>query len=456
MIFRQHYLECLSQASYLIGDETTGRAIVVDPVRDVEMYLVEARTEGLEIEMVIETHIHADFVSGHLELAATGVEVAFGSAATTNYPIRKLEHGEVVDLGGVRLEILHTPGHTPESISILVFEHGDDHQPWAVLTGDTLFNGDVGRPDLLVSVGLGREDMASILFDSIHGQLMTLPDPTRMYPGHGAGSACGRNLSSVVWSTIGEQRSSNYAVRLPDRDSFVAAICEGQPAQPAYFPHAVAQNTGQRSLLVVDPPDPLRLSDVVVAQAAGAVVIDTRDHQAFARGHLIGSINVGLEGRFAEFAGCVAMPSDELVLVCDDGTEAEARIRLGRIGYDNVLGHLPSVQLLLADHPGVSRIASRLTATQLSERLDTVSVLQILDVRTGAECEAGSLPEAIHIPLAQLADRYVEMDPELATVVFCAGGYRSSIAASLLRSRGFPDVSDLLGGYEATAPDEDS
>jgi|TARA_B110000263_G_C15293070_1_gene504272 hydroxyacylglutathione hydrolase len=453
MIFRQHYLECLSQASYLIGDETTGRAVVVDPVRDVEMYLIDARTEGLEIEMVIETHIHADFVSGHPELAATGVEVAFGSAATTDYPIRKLEHGEVVDLGGVRLEILHTPGHTPESISILVFEHGDDVSPWAVLTGDTLFNGDVGRPDLLVSVDLGRDQMASILFDSIHGQLMTLPDPTRMYPGHGAGSACGKNLSSVVWSTIGEQRSSNYAVRLPDRDSFVAAICEGQPTQPGYFPHAVAQNTGQRSLLVVDPPDPLRLSDVVAAQAAGAVVIDTRDHQAFARGHLIGSINVGLEGRFAEFVGCIVRPSDEVVFVCEEGTEAEARIRLSRIGYDNVVGHLPSIGMILADHPEVSRIASRLTAAQLSERLDTVPVLQILDVRNAPECEAGSLPGAVHIPLAQLADRHAEMDPILATVVFCAGGYRSSVAASLLRSRGFPDVSDLLGGYGACSID---
>ena len=236
MIFTQYYLDCLSQASYLIGDETSGRAVVVDPRRDIAEYVSDAAAAGLTIELVIETHFHADFLSGHLELAAaTGAEIAYSSVAETEFDIRKLADGERIELGDVVLEIRHTPGHTPESISIVVWEHANDDEPHAVLTGDTLFIGDVGRPDLLSSIGVTREELADQLYDSLHNKLMTLPDATRVYPAHGAGSACGKNLSTDTSSTIGEQRISNYALLAENKQVFFDLVTEGQPPAPSYF-----------------------------------------------------------------------------------------------------------------------------------------------------------------------------------------------------------------------------
>jgi hydroxyacylglutathione hydrolase len=259
MKFTQYYLDCLSQASYLIGDETTGRAVVVDPRRDIDEYVADATAAGLTIEMVIETHFHADFLSGHLELAAaTGAEIAYSSVAETEFPSRKLADGEQISLGDVRLEIRHTPGHTPESISIVVWEHADDEVPYGVLTGDALFIGDVGRPDLLASLGYTRDELAHQLYDSLHTQLLTLPDATRVYPAHGAGSACGKNLSTETWSTIGDQRVENYALLAPDRETFVDLVTEGQPPAPSYFVYDAVLNRQDRPLL--DETDPLRRS----------------------------------------------------------------------------------------------------------------------------------------------------------------------------------------------------
>ncbi len=451
MKFTQYYLDCLSQASYLIGDETTGRAVVVDPRRDIDEYVRDAAADGLTIELVIETHFHADFLSGHLELAAaTGAEIAYSSVAETEFPSRQLADGERISLGDVQLEIRHTPGHTPESISIVVWEHADDEVPYGVLTGDALFIGDVGRPDLLASLGFTRDELAHQLYDSLHDQLLTLPDATRVYPAHGAGSACGKNLSTDTWSTIGDQRVNNYALVAPDKETFVALVTEGQPPAPSYFVYDAVLNRKDRPLL--DETAPLEALDLDAATAlvdAGAILLDGRSPEEFAHGHLVGSVNVGLEGRYAEFAGSV-VPSDvDIVLVTDPGFEIEARNRLGRIGFDRVVGHLADPLAVMAAHPDRTARASRLTVPEFERRRAEVDGLQLVDIRNPGEIAIGTIAGAVEVPVGQLPGRVDELDPHAPTVVFCAGGYRSSVAASVLRQAGFTDVSDLLGGYGA-------
>ena len=451
MQFTQYYLDCLSQASYLVGDETTGRAVVVDPRRDVEEYIADAAAAGLTIELVIETHFHADFLSGHLELAAaTGAEIAYSSVAETEFPSRKLADGERLSLGEVELEILHTPGHTPESLSVVVWERADDPEPYAVLTGDTLFIGDVGRPDLLSSIGVSRDDLANQLYDSLHEKLLPLPDATRVYPAHGAGSACGKNLSTDTWSTMGDQRRDNYALLAPDRETFVELVTEGQPPAPDYFIYDAVLNRQERELLDENATPPaLDLADFDAAVAGGAMVIDGRDPDEFGRGHLTGSINVGLNGRYAEFAGSV-VPSDvDIVLVVDDGFEREAKNRLGRIGFDRVVGYLEHPTSVMAANPGRVQRASRMTAAEYEARKDSIDGLQLVDIRNPGEYAIGTIPGAAAIPVGQLGKRLDELDPDAPTIVFCAGGYRSSVGASVLRQAGFSDVSDILGGYGA-------
>ncbi len=453
MIFTQYYLDCLSHASYLIGDETTGRAVVVDPRRDVQEYLDDAAAAGLTIELVIETHFHADFLSGHLELAAaTGAEIGYGEAARAEFPIRRLAHGERISLGDVVLEVRATPGHTPESISVVVYEHERDPAPYGVLTGDTLFIGDVGRPDLLASFGVTKEELARSLYTSLHDQLMTLPDSTRVFPAHGAGSACGKNLSTETVSTIGEQRAANYALQLPDVDSFVEAVTEGQPEAPAYFSYDAVRNRQIRELLEETEPLPrLGLDDVLRLQADGAVVVDTRDGPEFSNGHLHGSLNVGLQGRYAEYAGSVIPQGARIVIVAEPGAGREAKLRLARIGFDDVVGELDDPQRAFVEHPELVQRASRLTAEQLRDRISELRDLVLVDVRQPGEVALGSIAGARQIPVGHLPGALDELDPQQPTVVFCAGGYRSSLAASLLRAAGFADVSDLLGGYGAWA-----
>ncbi len=451
MIFTQYYLECLSQASYLIGDERSGRAVVVDPRRDIDEYVRDAEAAGLSVELVIETHFHADFLSGHLELAAaTGAEIGYSSVADTEFASRKLADGERISLGDVQLEIRHTPGHTPESISIVVWEHADDPTPYGVLTGDALFIGDVGRPDLLSSFGVTRDELAAMLYDSLHDQLLTLPDSTRVFPAHGAGSACGKNLSTETSSTIGDQRVNNYALVAPDRESFIALVTEGQPPAPSYFVYDAVLNRKDRPLLdesasleVLDLDTTTRLVD------AGAVLLDGRSPEDFARGHLRGSLNVGLAGRYAEFAGSVVSSDVDIVLVVDVGFEIEARNRLARIGFDRVVGHLANPLRVMAEHPERTQRASRLTATEFGRRRTDIADLQVVDIRNPSEVAHGSIVGSIAIPVGQLPSRADELDPAAATVVYCAGGYRSSVGASVLRAAGFTDVSDLIGGYGA-------
>ena len=351
MKFNQYYLDCLSQASYLIGDETTGHAVVVDPQRDVAEYLSDAAEAGLTIDLVIETHFHADFVSGHLELAkATGADIVYSDVAETEFESRGAADGERYLLGPadadpVTLEFRHTPGHTPESMSIVVFEHASDSEPYAVLTGDTLFIGDVGRPDLLSSIGVTREELASSLYDSLHEQLMPLPDSTRVYPAHGAGSACGKNLSTDLWSTMGDQKQTNYALRAPDKDTFIELVTEGQPPAPGYFSYDANLNRSEHGLLdESEMPTAMSYDEVLAAIDAGAMLIDGRNPEEFAQGHLRAAVNVGLEGRYAEFAGSVVPHDVDIVLVTDHGYELEGKNRLARIGFDRVSGFPVSME----------------------------------------------------------------------------------------------------------------
>jgi glyoxylase-like metal-dependent hydrolase (beta-lactamase superfamily II) len=449
MIFEQFYLECLSQASYLVGDTTTGRAVVVDPRRDVQQYLDSAKEHGLTIELVLETHFHADFLSGHLELAqATGAVIGFGSVAQPQFEARLFGNGERYSLGDVQLEIRHTPGHTPESISIVVFEHALDTVPYGVLTGDTMFIGDVGRPDLLVSVGKTSDELGRLLYQSLNSQLLTLPDSTKVFPAHGAGSACGKNLSTETMSTIGEQRRTNYALQFTDIESFVNVVTEGQPPAPGYFIYDAQRNSQERAVLDEHAvPVRLTITEVMTKMREGAAVLDTRDPQLFATGHINGSINVGMEGRYAEYAGAVVAPHTNIVIATDEGHELEARIRLARIGYDNVVGWFCVDQL--AASPEFVDKSSRLTADEFAQRQRDVAGLQVVDVRNEGEYSLGAVDGARNIPVVQLPNRMAELDPALPTVVYCAGGYRSSIASSLLKHAGFVDVSDVLGGYES-------
>jgi glyoxylase-like metal-dependent hydrolase (beta-lactamase superfamily II)/rhodanese-related sulfurtransferase len=451
MLFHQYYLDCLSHASYLIGDEVTGRAVVVDPQRDVSEYLRDAADAGLTIELVIETHFHADFLSGHLELAdATGAKIAYSSVAETEFESIGVADGQRYPLGDVTLEFRHTPGHTPESMSIVVFEHAADETPYGVLTGDTLFIGDVGRPDLLSSIGFTRDELADSLYDSLHGKLMTLPDVTKVYPAHGAGSACGKNLSTDLWSTIGDQKASNYALRAPDKATFIELVTEGQPPAPGYFVYDAILNRKDRELLDESAmPREMSYDDMLAALAAGAMLVDGRNPEDFARGHLSEAINVGLNGRYAEFAGSI-LPSDvDLILVTEPGHELEGKNRLARIGFDRVIGYIDQPYKVMFDHRDDVEIASRLTAGEFNSRSQSVEDLQVVDVRNPGEFADGIIPGAVTIPVSQLTGRVDELDPTRPTVVYCAGGYRSSVAASVLRQRNFVDVSDIIGGYGA-------
>ncbi|MFZ9082889.1 MAG: MBL fold metallo-hydrolase [Ilumatobacteraceae bacterium] len=452
----QHYLECLSHASYVVADTNSRIAAVVDPQRDISAYLTEAEENGFTIKYVVETHFHADFLSGHLELTeATGAEIVFGAQAAgrTDFPITALAHGAVLILGDseshARLEILETPGHTPESISVVVRENASS-VPHAVFTGDTLFIGDVGRPDLLAAVGHTAEDLGRMLYHSLRERLLTLPDSTLVYPAHGAGSACGKNLSTNTVSSIGEQRTTNYALAPMSEDQFVATVTEGQSTAPLYFLHAATTNRKARDTFDEEAPlTGLSMTDVVAARTSGAAIVDTRDDGDFALGHLRGSINVGLGGRFAEFTGEVVTAGTPIVIVAEPGKEREATTRLARIGFDNVVGYLDDPVKAFLENPDEVQIASRLTAHDFGARRNSIEGLQLVDVRNPGEFKLGTIDGARHIEMAGLTRRLDELDPTRPTVVFCAGGYRSSIAASTLRANGFDDVSDILGGYNA-------
>lgn len=456
MVFTQYYVDCLSQASYLIGDTSTGQAVVVDPRRDVQEYLDDAAAQGLSIVGMVNTHFHADFLSGHLELAkATGAWIGYGRVARAEFETRSLSDGERIALGDVTLEIMETPGHTPESISVLVYEHADDEVAYGVLTGDALFIGDVGRPDLLASIGVTADELGVQLYDSIQRKLMGLPDAVRVFPAHGAGSACGKNLSTERQSTIGQQRLLNYACQPMSQQDFVALVTAGQPAAPEYFGYDAILNRKNREVYDAAAVVPaLDAAGLDAAVARGATVLDTRDVSDFAAGHLRGSLNVPADGRFAETAGMVLNADQEVVLVAPDGREAEVATRLARIGFDRVAGYLAEPEAVMLSRPGDVTQGSRLTPARLAElttgdAATSADTPVVIDVRNVGERDGGHIPGSLHIPLAELRRRMDEIPAGRPVVLHCAGGWRSSVAASLLRSAGRSDVSDLVGGFAA-------
>ena len=462
MIFHHYYLDCLSQGSYLVADTKTREAIVVDPRRDIDVYLEDADREGLRIVGIVNTHFHADFVAGHLELAAlTGAWIGYGSRAEADYPIRLLHHGERVRLGHVDLEVLETPGHTWESICLVVRE---DDEPRLLLSGDTLFVGDVGRPDLAAAVGADPLELARAQYRSLHDVVLALPDEVGVHPAHGAGSACGRSLSAKPSSTIGDERRTNPALQPMSEDDFVDWLTTGQPPAPLYFAEDAVINRRLHPLLDPGTTPVLDAPRVRAALAAGAAVLDSRDPEEFARCHLPGAINVGIDGRFAETAGMVVSTARPVVVVASRGRGDEAALRLARVGFDDIVGVVadPSVLTALQD---VCESSDRLDVEAFDEIAAAVPDVPpsptvaagrcsdvrpiVLDVRSTAEREAGAIPGSRHIPLAQLAGHHAELEPGVPVLVHCAAGWRSSVAASALRSWGHAEVADLRGGYAA-------
>lgn len=452
MILTQYYLGCLSHGSYLIGDESTGRAIVVDPRRDITDYLADAERHQLTIEGVINTHVHADFVAGHLELAAaTGAWIGYGPTAAerAEFEVRTLTQGDRISLGEVELEVLHTPGHTWESISVVVRER-PDAAPHAVLTGDSLFIGGVGRPDLVVSEGSTSADLAAAMYRTLHEVLFALPDSTLVYPAHGAGSSCGKGLSDELDSTIGAQKATNaFAQPMPEAD-FIAMVTTGQPAAPAYFAVDAALNLRRRDLLAPGAAVvPFSPAEVLATIDGGVTVVDTRTPEEFAAGHLVGAVNIGIDGRFAESAGMVVDPEAEILIVASDDRHDEAALRLGRIGFDRVVGYVEDFEATRAALPDLMRTVERMDVEAFDDLGDDALVI---DIRNAGEREDGAvIPGALHLPLAELARRHAEIDPGRRVVLHCASGWRSSVGASLLRSLGHDDVTDLLGGFNAWA-----
>ncbi|HVF14161.1 MAG TPA: rhodanese-like domain-containing protein [Acidimicrobiales bacterium] len=380
-----------------------------------------------------------------------GARISYGAGAEVDFPVDHLGDGQHLSLGEVTLAILATPGHTPESICIVVYEHPDDGIPYGVLTGDTLFVGDVGRPDLLASAvpELSADALARCPYRSLHEKLLTLPDATRVFPAHGAGSSCGKQLSSETSSTLGEQRRANYALQPMDEDAFVAIVTEGQRAKPSYFDFDARRNRQVRPLLEESPPPLLGVDQVLSMAEGGATLLDCRSPQDFAAGHLRGAVNVGIEGRFAEWAGCVVSPDRDIVLVGDTASALDAKVRLARVGFDRVAGQLDDPNGVLAARPELHRASSRLTIEQLAELRGLEPGLQLVDVRNPGETAGGTLVGAREIPLNVLTRSFDALERQTPVVVYCAGGYRSQIAASVLHQAGFADVSDLLGGYSA-------
>lgn len=454
MILRPFYLACLSHASYLLGDERAKTAVIVDPQRDIDPYLAAAAELGLTIRHAMLTHFHADFVAGHLELRdLCGATIHLGARAKADYPFSPLADGARLEFGALGIGVLETPGHTPEGVTLLVYDlDADRNKPVAALTGDTLFIGDVGRPDLMASVGFKAEDLAGMLYDSLHDKLMKLPDETMVYPAHGAGSMCGKKLSDEKVSTIGEQKRYNYALKTRTRAEFVRMATTDLPEPPAYFSHDADMNRRERDTLdesMARALKPLTVAAVEKALAAGALVLDTRAPGDFASAHWKGAANIGIDGKFATWAGSVLDKSRPLIVVAEPGREREALLRLGRIGFDRVEGYLDGGMAALAPRPDLVGSFVRVTARALAESLAGAAAPLVVDVRTDGERAEGAIAGSLHLPLAQWPRRMAEIPAGKPVVLHCAGGYRSMIAASLLRASGRAGVTDMTGGWAA-------
>jgi glyoxylase-like metal-dependent hydrolase (beta-lactamase superfamily II)/rhodanese-related sulfurtransferase len=456
MAIKQYYLGCLAHASYLITDDASRIAAVVDPQRDIEQYLLDAKAGGYTITYVFLTHFHADFLAGHIELRdAAGAEICLGRRAEPEFRARLLHDGDRLEFGTTRLEILETPGHTPEGISILVYDlTRSAAEPQAVLTGDTLFIGDVGRPDLLASVGVTADQLADMLYDSLTKKLVPLPDATLVYPAHGAGSMCGKNLSKDTVSTMGEQKKFNYALQPMSRDEFKRLVTAEQPEAPSYFVHDAVLNRQERPTLATALSASLKaltLADVLALQAQGAQVLDVRDGIDFEGAHLMGAVNVGIKGKYATWCGTVLDRSRPIVVIAEAGGEEEAVMRLGRIGFDNVAGYLEGGMDAVAERPDLVATIDRITAVALSEQMAAGGKHVVVDVRSEKEWATKRIAGTMNIPLNHLRERTTEIPAGRPVVVHCEGGYRSAIAASVLAGAGRRDVLDMVGGYNAWA-----
>ncbi len=454
MILKQYYLGCLAHASYLVADEETRTATIVDPQRDVEQYLEDAARQGLQIRHVFLTHFHADFVAGHLELRhRTGARIYLGAQAKAEYPFTQLKDGDVIEFGKVRLQVLETPVHTPEGISILVFDLARDaHKPHAVLTGDTLFIGDVGRPDLISSLGASAEELGGKLYDSLHQKLLKLPDETLVYPAHGAGSMCGKSLSTDTVSTFGAQRRYNYALQPMSREEFIRIVTADQSEAPVYFLHDALLNRQERARLEENLEralKPLDLTELLRQKNAGAQLVDVGDPIDFAGAHLADSINIGLGGKYATWAGTLLDRERPIVFIAEPGREREAAMRLGRIGFDHVAGYLKGGVLALETRPDLVRRLERITVATLAEQLAAEDPPLVVDVRGPKEWQNARIDGSVNVPLNQLRKRVGELPRDRKLVVQCASGYRSSIACSILQQNRFEKLADLVGGIAA-------
>jgi hydroxyacylglutathione hydrolase len=444
MKIQQLYTQCLSEATYYI--ESKGEVAIIDPLRDIDIYLNMAINDKATIKYVFETNFHADFVSGHVELAKkTGAKIVFGPSATAKYKFHKAIDGERFNLGEISLTLLHTPGHTLESSCYLLKDKNDED--YAVFTGDTLFVGDVGRPDLAVKAGdITKEDLAELLYDSLRAKILPLSDHVIVYPGHGAGSACGKNIGQETSSTIGEQKRSNYALQEISKQQFVEKLTKGLMAPPNYFFTDVKINkNGYEDIEVVLSRNhyPLCYEDFMYAQQNGAIILDTRSPQDFAKGHIEGAINIGLKGQFAHWVGTLINPESTIILITDKDCQQEAILRLARVGYEKVLGFLKE---------GIDAVTSDLVsipnelALIISKKIN--KPFYLLDVRNPVERQNGYIIDSIHIPLNELLLRINELEKEKTWIVYCAGGYRSMIACSILTSNGFKSIQNVDGGFE--------
>ena len=453
MLLKQYYLGCLAHASYLIADEKTKVAAVVDPQRDIEQYLADAAAGGYTIKYVFLTHFHADFLAGHIELRnRVGARICLGARAQADFDFQALHDGDLIESGDLRIRILETPGHTPEGISLLVYDlKTSDTVPDAVLTGDTLFIGDVGRPDLLASIGVTADELAEMLYHSLD-KLRSLPDSTLVYPAHGAGSMCGKSLSKETVSTIGEQKKFNYALQPMSFAEFKALVTSDQPEVPEYFVYDAIKNRQERPDLDTTMQTSLKalsLEQVLKLRDSGAQLVDVREAADFEGAYLAGAINIGLKGKYAAWAGSMLSHDTPIVVIGDGENVEEAIMRLGRIGFDNVAGYLHDGMHSLEAHPEQIRKVARITAAALAEQTSSNDGPFVLDVRAEKEWNIVHLADGYNIPLTHLRERIHEVPGDRPVVVHCEGGYRSAIACSVLANAGRTNVTDLVGGIKA-------
>lgn len=442
MQFKQFYLGCLSHASYYLG--SNGEAAIIDPQRDVQQYIDEAEANGQKIKYVIETHSHADFVSGHVELAEkTGAEIVYGLRANTQFATHKVKDGDELAVGDVKLTFFETPGHTPEGITILAQNTAAPGDPRKLFTGDTLFIGDVGRPDLIGSKGFTAEQMGAMLYDSLHEKILPLPDDTEVYPAHGAGSLCGKSLSSETWSTLGNQRKFNYALQPMGRDEFVKIVAADQPEVPAYFPRSAAKNLeGSASLAELGKPELLATEEI---DNFDGIVLDIRLNSEYGNGHVPNSINIGLGGQFASWAGTMIPIGTRIAIVAGTNEQVdEAFTRLARVGHESVAGFI-----LIGDYTAEKTQIEQVSVQEAFQITSSEKQLQFVDVRRPAEHANGHAVRTFNIPLDKLATDFDRLDPNVPTYVICQGGYRSSIGTSILENAGFNKIYNVTGGTAA-------